>query len=215
MAAYGELYRRHVTSARHLARQLVRGPAEVDDVVAETFSRVLDLMRRGGGPRDAFRPYLLTAVRRVAYDRYRGERRSVVTGEIEAYDPGEPFVDPAVAGLERTLIARAFLSLPERWRAVLWHTEIEGARPAEVAPLLGLTANGVAALAYRAREGLRQAYLQMHLSGVARQECRPAAAKLGAYVRGGLAKRDAAMVAGHLDQCADCRRIFAELGDVN
>jgi putative zinc finger protein len=55
----------------------------------------------------------------------------------------------------------------------------------------------------------------MHLSGAARVECRPAAAKLGAYVRGGLAKRDAAMVAGHLDQCADCRRIFAELGDVN
>ena len=60
MAAYGELYRRHVASARSLARQLVRGPAEVDDVVAETFSRVLDLMRRGGGPQDAFRPYLLT-----------------------------------------------------------------------------------------------------------------------------------------------------------
>jgi anti-sigma factor RsiW len=55
----------------------------------------------------------------------------------------------------------------------------------------------------------------MHLSGVARAACRPIAAKLGAYVREGLAKRDAATVAGHLDQCADCRRIFAELGDVN
>lgn len=62
--------------------------------------------------------------------------------------------DPAVADLERTMIARAFASLPERWQAVLWHTETEGARPAEVASLLGLTANGVAALAYRAREGL-------------------------------------------------------------
>ena len=113
------------------------------------------------------------------------------------------------------MVARAFASLPQRWQAVLWHTEIEGARPAEVATLLGLTANGVAALAYRAREGLRQAYLQMHLSGEAREQCRPVAAKLGAHVRGGLAKRDAAMVAGHLDQCADCRRIYAELGDVN
>jgi len=98
---------------------------------------------------------------------------------------------------------------------VLWHTEIEGARPADVAPLLGLTANGVAALAYRAREGLRQAYLQMHLSRAVRDECRPVAAKLGAYVRGGLAKRDAAVVGAHLDLCAECRRVFAELGDVN
>jgi hypothetical protein len=113
------------------------------------------------------------------------------------------------------MIARAFASLPERWQAVLWHTEIEGARPADVAPLLGLTANSVAALAYRAREGLRQAYLQMHLSGAVRDECRPVAAKLGAYVRGGLAKRDAAVVGAHLDLCAECRRVFAELGDVN
>jgi RNA polymerase sigma factor (sigma-70 family) len=213
--AYDTLYRRHAAAARKLARQLVRGQAEADDVVAETFAKILDLLRRGGGPEGAFRPYLLTAVRRAAYDRHRAERRQLVTDQLEAFDPGVPFADPAVADLERTMIARAFASLPERWQAVLWHTEIEGARPAEVATLLGLTANGVAALAYRAREGLRQAYLQMHLSGAARVECRPVAAKLGAHVRGGLAKRDAAMVARHLDQCADCRRIFAELGDVN
>src|SRR5579859_5440800 len=213
--AYGTLYRRHAPAARNLARKLVRGQAEADDVVADTFAKVLDLLRRGGGPEDAFRPYLLTAVRRAAYDRHRAERRQVVTDQMEAFDPGVPFADPAVADLERTMIARAFASLPHRWQAVIWHTEIEGARPAEVATLLGLTANGVAALAYRAREGLRQAYLQTHLSGEAREGCRPVAAKLGAYVRGGLAKRDAAMVAGHLEQCADCRRIFAELGDVN
>jgi len=214
-AAYAALYQRHAATAHGLARQLVRGQAEADDVVAETFAKILDLLRRGGGPDGTFRPYLLTAVRRSAYDRHRAERRQIVTGEMEAFDPGVPFADPAVADLERTMIARAFTSLPERWQAVLWHTEIEGARPAEVASLLGLTANGVAALAYRAREGLRQAYLQMHLSGVARDECRPVAAKLGAYVRGGLAKRDAATVAAHLDQCADCQRVFAELGDVN
>jgi RNA polymerase sigma factor (sigma-70 family) len=214
-AAYDTLYRRHVAAAHSLARQLVRNRAEADDVVAETFAKILDLLHRGGGPDDAFRPYLLTAVRRAAYDRHRAERRQLVTGEMETFDRGVPFADPAVADLERTMIARAFASLPERWQAVLWHTEIEGARPADVAPLLGLTANGVAALAYRAREGLRQAYLQMHLSGTVRDECRPVAAKLGAYVRGGLAKREAAVVGAHLDQCAECRRVFAELGDVN
>ena len=214
-AAYDSLYRRHVAAAHGLARQLVRNRAEADDVVAETFAKILDLLHRGGGPDDAFRPYLLTAVRRAAYDRHRAERRQLVTDEMEAFDRGVPFADPAVADLERTIVARAFASLPERWQAVLWHTEIEGARAADVAPLLGLTANSVAALAYRAREGLRQAYLQMHLSGAGRDECRPVAAKLGAYVRGGLAKRDAAVVRAHLDQCAQCRRVFAELGDVN
>jgi RNA polymerase sigma factor (sigma-70 family) len=214
-AAYAVLYQRHVVAARGLARQLVRGRAEADDVVAESFARVLAQLKRGGGPDSAFRPYLLTTVRRVAYDRLRAEGKLVISGEMEAFDPGVPFADPALADLERTMISRAYASLPERWRAVLWHTEIEGARPAEVAALLGLTANGVAALAYRAREGLRQAYLQMHLSGVARGECRPTAAKLGAYVRGGLAKRETAAVAAHLDQCADCQAVYRELADVN
>lgn len=214
-AAYGQLYERHLAAARSLARQLVRGAQDADDVTADAFARVLDLLRRGGGPRDGFRPYLLTAVRRLAYDRYRGERRAVATGAVEELDPGQPFTDPAVEGLERSLIARAFLSLPERWRAVLWHTEIEGAKPADVAPLLGLTANGVAALSYRAREGLRQAYLQMHLSSAARPGCQPTLAKLGAYVRGGLSRRDSDSVEAHLARCGDCRAVYAELTDVN
>src|SRR2546423_8820387 len=58
-AAYDTLYRRHVTAAHGLARQLVRNRAEADDVVAETFAKILDLLHRGGGPDDAFRPYLL------------------------------------------------------------------------------------------------------------------------------------------------------------
>src|ERR1700753_1230700 len=213
--AYARLYERHAAAARAMAAQLVRGPAEVDDVVSEAFAKVLGLLQRGGGPADAFRPYLLTAVRRAAYDRNRLEHRQLSMDSLDKLDPGEPFEDPAVAGLEQSMIARAFRSLPERWQAVLWHTEIEASRPAEIADLLGLSANSVAALAHRAREGLRQAYLQMHLSGVVRQDCRPIAEKLGGYVRAGLSARDAAKVSAHLDDCTDCWAVCAELSDVN
>lgn len=214
-AAYGLLYERHIASARSLARHLVQKEAEADDVVAETFTKVLDLLKRGGGPDEGFRPYVLTAVRRTAYDRFRGDRRQVTTGEIEAYDPGEEFVDPALAGLERSMIVKAFRSLPERWRTVLWHTIVEREKPAAVAPLLGLSANSAAALAYRAREGLRQAYLQMHLRETTDEVCRPVLDNLGAYVRGGLAKRENAAVEAHLDECARCKGIYAEIADVN
>ncbi|MFI7701922.1 sigma-70 family RNA polymerase sigma factor [Nonomuraea sp. NPDC049480] len=213
-AAYGQLYERHVVAARALARQLVRG-TEVEDVVAEAFTKILDLVGRGGGPESGFRTYLLTVVRRTVYDRSRIESRQLTTGEIEDYDPGVPFVDPALVGLEKSLIARAYLSLPERWRAVLWHTEVERSKPAEVAPLLGLSANGVAALAYRAREGLRQAYLQMHLGTRPQHECRPALGKMGAYVRGGLARRDTKAVDDHVNGCEECHGVLLELSDVN
>src|SRR5580704_11122790 len=155
--AYATLRERHVAAARGLARQLVRGQSEADAVAAETFAKLLDLLRRGGGPEDAFRPYLLIAVRRTAYGRHRAERRQVVTDDYGLFDSDVPFADPATEGLERSMIARAYASLPQRWQAVLWHIEIEGERPAELAALLGLNANGVAALASRAREGLRQA----------------------------------------------------------
>ncbi|WP_420087679.1 sigma-70 family RNA polymerase sigma factor [Nocardiopsis composta] len=215
-AAFGTLWERHVDAARGLARQLVRGEAEAEDAVADTFTRVLDVVRRGGGPRDGFRPYLLTALRHCVYDRARKDKRQVVTDDMERFDSGEPFVDPAVEGLERSLIARAFLSLRPDWQSVLWYTEIEGIKPAEAAGILGRDPNTVAALAYRAREGLRRAYLQMHLAGgAAAESCRPALELLGGYVRGGLAKRDTKVVDQHLDGCAQCREVYAELMDVN
>ncbi|MET9247579.1 sigma-70 family RNA polymerase sigma factor [Nonomuraea sp. NPDC003709] len=213
-AAYGQLYERHAAAARALARQLVRR-SEVEDVVAESFTKILDLVGRGGGPESGFRTYLLTVVRRTVYDRSRIESRQVATGEIEEYDPGVPFVDPALVELEKSLIAKAFLSLPERWRAVLWHTEVERCKPAQVAPLLGLSPNGVAALAYRAREGLRQAYLQMHLGSPPKHDCRPVLGKMGAYVRDGLTRRDAKVVDEHVGACEECNGVLLELTDVN
>ena len=219
--AYGSLYERHVTSAYNLARQLSRSTAEADDLVSEAFARVLDTLRAGRGPDSAFRAYLLTSLRHVAYDKTRKDRKVELTEDVTTVSGvstekiSEPFRDTAVAGLERSLAAKAFARLPERWQAVLWHTEIEGQSPAEVAPLLGLTPNGVSALAYRAREGLRQAYLQVHLAETTENRCRDSVHKLGAWTRGGLSKRETTQVETHLDECDRCRALAAELAEVN
>ncbi|MDD7916522.1 sigma-70 family RNA polymerase sigma factor [Actinomycetospora callitridis] len=222
--AFATLYGRHQQAARALARQLARSPADVDDLVAGAFTRMLEILRAGRGPTEAFRAYLLTSVRHLAYDRSRAERRLDLTDDItdvHGIDPDGtivPFTDPAIAGLERTLAAQAFATLPERWQAVLWHLEVEGDSPADIAPLFGLTANAVSALGYRAREGLRQAYLQEHLaSGSGRwdRRHRETGEKLGAYTRGGLARREAQRVEAHLAECGECRALADELHDVN
>ncbi|MFI9452941.1 sigma-70 family RNA polymerase sigma factor [Amycolatopsis sp. NPDC052450] len=221
IASYGTLYERHSGAAHNLARQLARSSSEADDLVSEAFAKVLDTLRVGKGPDAAFRAYLLTALRHTAYDKTRKDKRVDLNEDMSDVGGavGEaltvPFSDTAVAGLERTLAAKAFARLPERWQAVLWHTEIEGQTPAEVAPLLGLTANGVSALAYRAREGLRQAYLQVHLAENSAERCRASADKLGAWTRDGLSKRERAQVESHLDECENCRALAAELADVN
>ncbi|MCW2609438.1 MAG: polymerase, sigma-24 subunit, subfamily, partial [Cryptosporangiaceae bacterium] len=214
-ASFGTLYLRHVDAARRLARTLVRNQADVDDLVAEAFAKLLATLRAGRGPDLAFRAYLLTSLRNTFYDRIRRDRRLEVTADLSSHDPGVPFVDTAVEGLERSLAARAFGRLPERWQMVLWHLEVEGETPAEVAPLLGLTPNGVSALAYRAREKLRQAYLQEHIADHAGVDCDWTAERLGAHVRSGLSRREEIRVREHLDDCPRCRLLYVELDEVN
>ncbi len=213
--AYGALFERHASSARNLARQHSRNDADADDLVSEAFAKVLAVLQAGGGPDVAFRSYLFTTLRRVAYDRTKAGSKVQLSDDLSAYDPGVPFVDPAIEGLERTLVAEAYATLPERWRAVLWHMEVEELSPVEIAPILGLTANGVSALAYRAREGLRQAYLQQHLVMPHSEGCAAVNDKLGSYARGGLSKRETAQVEEHLTGCVECRALVAELADVN
>ncbi len=211
--AYGELFARHRDAAARLARQLA-GPGDADDLVSDAFSKVYNVLSRGGGPDLAFRAYLLTAVRRLHVDRIRAARMVVPTDEIEDR-PDVPFDDPAVVRFDNAAAANAFRSLPERWQLVLWHLEVESQKPADVAPLLGMTPNGVSALGYRAREGLRQAYLQMHLAACADDECRWATERLGARVRNGLSRRDQRKVDEHLDGCRRCSGLLVELADVN
>jgi RNA polymerase sigma factor (sigma-70 family) len=214
-AAYGTLYERHSAATRQLAHSLARNPADADDLVAETFARVFAMLRAGRGPQVAFRAYLHTTLRHVCYHGARRDRRLEFTDDLTRYDEGEPFTDPALDRLERTYAVRAFRQLPARWRDVLWLTEVEGAGPAEIAPLLGLTPNAVAVLAHRAREGLRRLYLQQHVADADPPECRWAGARLAGHLLGHLAPRDTARLHAHLDWCGGCRTRLAEVSEVD
>jgi RNA polymerase sigma factor (sigma-70 family) len=213
-AAYGVLYERHRAAARALACALVHDPADADDLVAETFAKVFATLRAGRGPLVAFRAYVNTTLRHVSYHRARRDRRLEFTDDLTRYDSGQPFLDPALDRLERTYAARAFRALPDRWRDVLWRTEVEGASPAEVAPQLGLTPNAVAVLAHRAREGLRRLYLQQHVATADSPECRWAGDRLGGRVRGRLAQRDSVRLEAHLAWCTACRAQLAEVTEI-
>ena len=213
-AAYGVLFERHRSAALRLGRQLLPG-AESEDLVSEAFTKVLVQLQEGRGPDLAFRAYLLTSIRRLHVDRIRSVARVRTTDDEAELDRHVEFFDVAAANFERGTAADAFTSLPERWQLVLWHLDVEGQKPADVAPLLGMSANSVSALAYRAREGLRQAYLQHHLADTASGNCRWTTERLGAHVRKGLSNRDAARVDGHLDDCRRCMGIYLELTEVN
>jgi RNA polymerase sigma factor (sigma-70 family) len=189
--------------------------ADAEDAVAEGFARVFAALPRMAGRQIAFRPYLLTCVRNAATDRLRRERRIDLRDQMPETPGTAQADDMALLGLEKNLVGEALQALPARWRTVLWLTEVEGLSPAEVSRRIGIKPNAVAALAYRARKGLREAYLQAHLKAEASEDCRATVSRLGNYVRGDLAEKDRVAVQTHLDTCAKCRCRRDELTDVN
>lgn len=215
LEAYDPLYQRHSRSALLHARHWARTEAAAEDLRAEAFTRVLHAIRNGNGPTESFRPYLLTTMRHVARDWAEGDRRLLLVPDLVDIEAPEPETDPVIAALERSLAGQAFMTLPERWQTVLWHTEVEGEGPAQLAPRLGMEPAAVAALSYRAREGLKQAYLQAHITEIGKESCRPYAEKLGTAARGKLGPREKAKVQAHLRTCAECAGLLAMLKYVN
>jgi RNA polymerase sigma factor (sigma-70 family) len=214
-AAYGALYERHLGAARRAAGALVSSRSERDDLVAESFTKVLRILRAGRGPIDSFRPYLLTTVRNSLINWRQQDSVLSLVATVPEAPPDDGRADPVEVRMHADVASAAFARLPHRWRLVLWYTEIEGRTPAQVAPMLGLTPNSVAALAYRAREGLRRAYLDQHLPAVAGRGCQVAVDQLAGFVRNTLSERRTKAIAAHLERCAGCRDIATELRGLN
>ncbi|MFJ4266160.1 sigma-70 family RNA polymerase sigma factor [Paenarthrobacter nicotinovorans] len=214
MSAFNHLYERHVAIASTVAKRNVDNPSDAEDVVAEAFQSVLRSLVAGKGPDNFFRAYLLSTVTRLSHQQNRKSGRLVPSGDESLLDQTMAGPDAAVEAFESKTVAKAFRSLPERWQAVLWYLDVERMKPAAVAPILGLSANAVSALAVRAREGLRRQYLQFHIAEKADSACAEFAGKLGSYIRGGLASGAEAKVRAHLRGCAQCTAALAELKDV-
>ncbi|MEU2273022.1 sigma-70 family RNA polymerase sigma factor, partial [Streptomyces olindensis] len=228
--AYEELYRRHAQAVRRYARTCCRDAHTAEDLTAEVFARMLQAVRGGSGPQHAVRAYLLTSVRRVAASWTRSARREQLVDDFAVFatqsargshvsddDTLELGADVrAMHEAERSMAMRAFRSLPERWQAVLWHTEVEDESPSEVATLFGLDANGTRVLASRAREGLKQAYLQAHVSDTLTgdEACARYADQLGTYARGRLRTRAERGLRKHLEECARCRLAASQIEEV-
>lgn len=215
MAAYGVLYARHFHAALRLTASLGITGTERDDLVAEAFTRVLRILRAGGGPGEDFRPYLLTTVRNTLISWRRRSRGIWPVPDVPEVDPAPGHEDAVCTRLHASTAARAFASLPERWQAVLWRTEIENESPAQVAQALRMTPNGVAALAYRAREGLRQAYLSEHVPDTDRGTCRTIAGQLANWIRHGGTEHRARRITTHLRGCGHCRDLETSLRALN
>ncbi|WP_323095268.1 sigma-70 family RNA polymerase sigma factor [Intrasporangium sp. YIM S08009] len=206
-AAFETLWLRHVDAAREVAER-VSTPARAPDLVGEAFTRTLTTIRGGGGPDDAFRPYLLATVRRLAAVGATG-----AAGAVGA-EGGGPDAGLALVGTDRDAAWAAWKSLPGDERDLLWRLVVHEQSPAELAPVLGTTPDGVVALGRRAGDRLRRAYLADLVNAAPDAECRAVRRLFGAYGRDALPEGERARVDTHLDTCDRCREAVAGLVDV-
>ncbi len=206
--AFSTLYARHRPRAEQVARSLVPA-ADVGDVVAEAFLAVYVRLRAGGGPTDDVGAYLRRVVVNESIDRHR--RAGRVSADDDVDDRRDPEPDPADPWFESRTIARAYRSLPDRWRRVLWQVEVEGRAVGEVAHVEGVSAARLSAVAYRARRGLRVAYLTECLGVTQEPGCRDVRRLLPDDVRGVATRRQRDRIERHLRECGQCQEARAEL----
>ena len=120
------------------------------NAVAEAFAHVLSVMRHGGGPEVALRPYLMTVIRHVCYDRAGANARESLPGESEVMAAIDDHPTYQSADLdqfaESNLVSRAFASLFGPVEAGALADRHRGASPHELAEELELAPTAVAAL---------------------------------------------------------------------
>ena len=118
----------HLDAAYNLARWLARDAHAAEDIVQEAFcraARYFPSFRGGDG-----RTWLLTVVRRVAYD-WLAERRAwpAVPLDEDALGPADESSDPehlALRKADQEMLRRAVEELPPEFREVTVLRELEG-----------------------------------------------------------------------------------------
>lgn len=158
LQAVESLYARHYAYGVRAAGAI--GHAGIaEDLAAEAFTKVVSALLNGRGPDHAFRPYLVTAIRHLFFDRVRKAERELTVDPTDAVmEVAED--DPSEQLLERGAVLEAMAELPHRWREVLWRTVVLEQPLATVGVAMGMKPNAVAALSFRARAGLSKAYLR-------------------------------------------------------
>jgi RNA polymerase sigma factor (sigma-70 family) len=212
--AVAELWTRHHRAVLDTARRMARQDRDAQELASDVFSGLLAALASGGGPTGSVRAYLVASVRHAAAGRARHPgRNDVLVDDHAAFERASATDgDPVAVASELRLVREAFATLPRRWQQVLWRTAVDHESNGAVADQLGLTPNAVAALAHRARQGLRVAYVQVHASrGAVDPGCAPYVGQLAALLGKGSRAGD---VAAHVAECEACTGRLAELAQI-
>ena len=158
--SFEEIVLPHLDAAHNLARWLLRGSDDAEDVVQDACLRAFRYFStfRGGNAR----AWLLKIVRTTAFSclqKNRGWNLAIEFDEAIHCDAGEAPNPEALLlqGADARLLEQAMNHLPVRFREVLMLRELEGLSYKEIAEIVGVPMGTVMSTLSRARERFRHA----------------------------------------------------------
>ncbi len=161
--ALAAIYDHYSPQIYRLAVRVTGDPELAEECVAETFSRLLHALHRGGGPQRHLRAYLFRIAHNWLNDHYR--RRP--TWSLDPERDAPVAADGWDAAWKAEALRTALAALPPAQRTVLTLRFFEGLSPREVAEIMGKSVGAVKVLQHRALRALRrQLRAQGHLPPV-------------------------------------------------
>ena len=160
----------HVDAAFNLARWLLRGRADAEDVAQEALLRACRFFRGFHG--DDARAWLLQIVRNTCYTWLEKNRPMELSMEFDEEIHLQACATPetlAIAGDDRERLILALETLPPRFREVLVLRELEGCSYKEIAAITSLPIGTVMSSLSRARRQLCSALANSSQKGAVRE----------------------------------------------
>ena len=150
-----------------LALRITFDRAEAEDVVQETMIRVWN-KREEWTQFGSIEAYCLTVAKNLAIDRsQKKEAQNVeLTPEMEEESEASGPYDQLINKERMSIIHRLINELPEKQRLIMQLRDIEGESYKEIAKILNLTEEQVKVNLFRARQKVKQRYLEIDEYGL-------------------------------------------------
>jgi len=152
-----EIYDRYSPGLYRYAIRLLGDSDQAEECVAETFSRFLGAIKRGGGPREHLQAYLYRIAHNWVTDQYRSQTALPLDPEYEI--EADPDSAPQTSGSDVFLedqVRRALMQVTPDQRQVIVLKFLEGWNSAEIAKAMKKSVGAVKSLQHRALASLNR-----------------------------------------------------------
>lgn len=159
--ALSAIYDAYSPALYRYAYRLLGDPQATDDVVAETFYRLLRALSSGGGPKDHLRAYLYRVAHNLVIDLYRSNKILVEDADLRSLTLQSDSLSPeaeVISDVEGDKAREMLWLLTDDQRQVIVLKFFEGLTNKEVAVSLRKPVGAIKSLQHRALQSLRRMY---------------------------------------------------------